>query len=57
MRHEGWSLDSLSVNRNTGTYFVEKGNNKYDSTKENIMLGEYRKRLITFLVNALGLEW
>lgn len=56
LRHEGWPLDSISVNKNTGTYFVEKGNNKYDTTKENIMLGEYRKRLVDFLVSALGLE-
>lgn len=55
LRHAGWPLDSISVNRNTNTYFVEKGNNKYDSTKENIMLGEYRKRLVAFLVNALQL--
>lgn len=55
LRHVGWPLDSISVNRNTGTYFVEKGDNKYDSTKENIMLGEYRKRLIAFLVSALQL--
>lgn len=55
-RHEGWPLDSLSLNRNTMTYFVEKGNNKYDTTKENIMIGEYRKRLIKFLKDSLGVE-
>lgn len=54
-RHIGWPLDSLSLNRNTLTYFVDKGNNKYDTTKENIMLGEYRKRLIQFLTGALGI--
>lgn len=54
-RHPGWPLDSISVNRNTGTYFVEKGNNKYDTTEENIMLGEYRKRLVCFLKEALEL--
>lgn len=56
MRHEGWPLDSLSLNRNTMTYFVEKGNNRYDTTKENIMLGEYRARMIAFLKRALGVE-
>lgn len=55
-RHEGWPLDSLSMNRNTMTYFVEKGDNKYDTTEENIMLGEYRKRLIRFLKDSLGTE-
>ena len=55
-RHEGWPLDSLSMNRNTMTYFVEKGDNKYDTTKENIMLGEYRNRLIRFLKDSLGID-
>ena len=55
-RHEGWPLDSLSLNRNTMTYFVEKGDNKYDATKENSMLGEYRKRLIRFLKDSLEPE-
>lgn len=52
-RHEGWPLDSLSVNRNTLTYFVDKGDNKYDTTEENIMLGAYRERLIAFLKSSL----
>lgn len=55
-RHPGWPLDSLSLNRNTLTYFVDQGNNKYDTTQENIMLGEYRSRLVAFLKEALGLE-
>lgn len=56
LRHEGWPLDSISVNKNTGTYFVDKGDNKYDTTKENIMLGEYRKRLVQFLADALEIS-
>lgn len=56
LRHEGWPLDSISMNKNTGTYFVDKGNNKYDTTKENIMLGEYRKRLVQFLADALEIK-
>lgn len=55
-RHAGWPLDSLSLNRNTLTYFVEKEDNRYDTTRENIMLGEYRKRLIAFLKEALEIE-
>lgn len=43
------TLDSISLNKNTMAYFVNQGNNKYDTTEENIMLGEYRKRLIKFL--------
>lgn len=54
-RHPGWPLDSISLNRNTLTYFVEEGNNKYDSTEENVMIGEYRKRLVSFLEEALRL--
>lgn len=55
-RHPGWPLDSISLNRNTGTYFVDKGDNKYDTEEENVMVGEYRKRLISFLEEALGIE-
>lgn len=55
LRHEGWPLDSISVNRNTKTLFVDGGNNKYDTTKDEIILGEYRKRLVAFLVKSLGL--
>lgn len=53
-RHPGWPLDSLSLNRNTLTYFVEAGNNKYDTAEENIMIGAYRERLVRFLKEALG---
>ena len=52
-RHPGWPLDSISLNRNTLTYFVEEGNNKYDTTEENVMVGEYRERLVRFLEEAL----
>lgn len=52
-RHNGWPLDSLSLNRNTMTYFVDKGNNKYDTEEENILLGDYRNRLVSFLKTAL----
>lgn len=54
-RHEGWPLDSLSLNRNTMTYFVDEENNKCDVAKENIMVGEYRNRLVAFLKEALNL--
>ena len=55
-RHAGWPLDSLSLNKNTLTYFVEKGNNLLDKTDEQIMIGQYRIKVINFLKDALGLE-
>lgn len=55
-RQPGWPLNSISLNRNNLTYFSEAGNNKYDTPKEQIMLGEYRKRLVQFLVKALNLK-
>lgn len=54
-RHPGWPLDSISQNRNTLTYFAEEGNNKYDTTEENVMVGEYRERQVRFLEEALGI--
>ncbi len=55
-RHPGWPLDSISLNRNTLTYFVDKGNNKYETEEESVMAGEYRERLINFLRKALKIE-
>lgn len=55
-RHPGWPLDSISINRNTNTYFVETGNHKYDAKSEQILIGEYRNRLVQFLEQALDLE-
>ena len=54
-RHPGWPLDQLSVNRNTGTYFTEAGNNIYDDVQEQIMVGRYRERVVAFLRCALGI--
>lgn len=54
-RHPSWPLDSISLNRNTLTYFVEEGNNKYATAEESVMVGEFRKRLVKFLEEALGL--
>lgn len=51
-RNVGWPLDSLSLNRNTLTYFVDKEN----TSKENIILGTYQERLIQFLREALGIK-
>ncbi len=54
-RNPGWPLDSISINRNTANYFTHAGDNKYDTTNENIMLGEYRSRLRQFMASALGI--
>lgn len=54
-RHPEWPLDSISMNRRVQTYFADAGNKKYNTTEENIILGEYRKRLVAFLVEALKL--
>lgn len=51
-RHPGWPLDSLSVVKRTGRYFVDFDGSK---AKDNIFVGDYRKRIIAFLVDALGL--
>ena len=55
-RHPGWPLDSLSLNKSTMTYFVEHGNDIYDDTEEQIMVGQYRRRVIAFLEQALGMD-
>ena len=55
-RHEGWPLDSLSIDRKTGKYFVDDKIAYEDSDKDNIIKDEYRKRLKQFLVNSLKIE-
>ena len=55
-RHPGWPLDSISVNRNTGVYFVDKTSSSDEKSDENIMLGDYRKRLKNFLLEYLELN-
>ncbi len=55
-RHPGWPLDSLSLNKNTMTYFTDHGNNIYDNVEEQIMVGQYRQRVVDFLKQALGLK-
>lgn len=52
-RHPGWPLDSLSLNRNTMTYFVDTANNIYDPVEEQIIVGEYRRKVVGFLKEAL----
>ncbi len=56
IRHAGWPLDSLSLNQNTMTYFVEEGDNKYDAQEEDKVLGEHRRHFVDFVVSSLQLE-
>ena len=52
LRFPGWPLDSLSINRETGLYFVEA---KVNKSKENIIKGDYEKRIVDFLKSSLEL--
>ena len=58
-RHPGWPLDSLSINRRTGRYFVEP-NCRADETRytaqEKQVIDAYTRSLRAFLVGCLGLE-
>lgn len=54
-RHEGWSLDSISLNRTTLTYFVEEDNELYDVTEETALQDPYWMQVIRFLKESLGL--
>lgn len=53
-RFEGWPLDSLSINRRTGEYFVD---GRDTESKENIFYGEYEKKIRSFLAEALRVDW
>lgn len=53
-RQPGWPLDSISLDRETLTYFVDDESDG-DFSGEHIILGEYRQRLVNFLKDALGL--
>lgn len=54
-RHPGWPLDSISVNARTNRYFVDATITELESTEEQIILGDYRCRLIQFLKEALSI--
>lgn len=55
-RHPGWPLDSLSVDRHTGAYFVDDENNGFGVEEEDEADIAYRKRLVSFLKDALGMH-
>lgn len=55
-RQPGWPLDSLSLNRDSLTYFVDEGNDTYDTADEEITSDDCRQRLIRFLASSLNLQ-
>lgn len=52
-RHEGWPLDSISVYKETETYFVDES---VEGSKENIILGEYKEKMTHFLKESLRID-
>lgn len=49
-RFEGWPLDSLSINKVTGKYFVDVS---IEGSKENIIKDQYAKSIVDFLKKSL----
>lgn len=49
-RFEGWPLDSLSINKETGKYFVD---GSIEKSKENIIKDQYAKSIVDFLKKSL----
>lgn len=52
-RFAGWPLDSLSLNKETGKYFVD---GDVEESKENIIKDEYETDIVDFLTKSLRLE-
>ena len=49
-RFEGWPLDSLSINKENGKYFVD---GSIEESKENIIKDQYQKSVVDFLIKSL----
>lgn len=49
-RFEGWPLDSLSINKENGKYFVD---GSIKESKENIIKDQYEKSVVDFLIKSL----
>lgn len=49
-RFEGWPIDSLSINKETGKYFID---GSIDESKENIIKDQYEKSVVDFLIKSL----
>ena len=49
-RFEGWPLDSLSVSKETGRYFVDED---IEESKKSIIIDRYEKSIVDFLKKSL----
>jgi len=54
-RHPGWPLDSISIRKKTGLYFVESREEEMTAVEE-VLAKDFKDRLLAFYVEALGLE-
>ena len=52
-RFEGWPLDSLSINKETGKYFVD---GTVGESKDNIIKDQYEKSIVDFLLKSLYVD-
>lgn len=55
-RQPGWPLDSLSIYRDSLTYFVDEENENSDEDDTEIIPEDYKKRLVDFLAESLSLS-
>ena len=54
-RQPGWPLDSISLYRDSLTYFVDEENENSDEDDDEIVPAEHKKRLVDFLAESLSL--
>ena len=54
-RNPGWPLDSISIRRSNGKYFVESQQQAVDAVSE-VLMKDYRRRLMAFYEETLGLK-
>mgnify|MGYP001781278335 FL=1 len=52
-RFEGCPLDSLSIDNETGKYFVD---GSIGESKDNIIKGQYEKSIVDFLIKSLHIQ-
>ena len=52
-RFEGWPLDSLSIDNETGKYFVD---GSIGESKDNIIKDQYEKSIVDFLLKSLYVD-
>ncbi len=54
-RNPGWPLDSISIRKSSGKYFVESAQEAADAASE-VLMKDYRRRLMAFYEESLGLK-